>query len=428
MPVDQVREALSPADASNLVFDAHDQVNVFLMAGVLGRGGFVGPDGEADLEALRAELARTLEGASPQLRRFRQRVSRSGRRLVWQECAPDLGWHVRQVEAVAGAAGLGELAGDLMTRPLPLDRPLWELLVVTGAGTGPGVVFRVHHAVADGVGVVGLVQHLFGRLPEPRAATQGVRPVPAPRRRASLRVAVARVLSVFRLAVPRTVLLGPIGPRRGMGFTQVDLASLGAGARSAGATLNDALLAAVAPALEAALEAAGAPVLQPVPVSVPVALPERGTSGNAVGVMLVRLPTGVSDLRERLARISALTSAGKAEARAQGTFELTRSQLGSRVYAFLAQRQRFIAAFVTNVRGPAERLFIAGAPLELAWPVVPLQGNVRFGVAAFSYAGRLFCTVHVDAAHLDATVAERALTLELQRIVTLGEAAGDTSA
>ena len=154
MPVDQVREELSAADASNLVFDAHDQVNVFLMAGLLGTGGFVGPGGEVDLEALRAELARTLGAASPALRRFRQRVDRSGRRLVWQDCVPDLGWHVRQVEAVAGAAGLAGLAGELMTRPLPLDRPLWELLVVPGAGPGPGVVFRVHHAVADGVGVV----------------------------------------------------------------------------------------------------------------------------------------------------------------------------------------------------------------------------------------------------------------------------------
>ena len=60
----------------------------------------------------------------------------------------------------------------------------------------------------------------------------------------------------------------------------------------------------------------------------------------------------------------------------------------------------------------ATGLAISGAPVTHAWPVTPIQGNVRLGVAALSYAGRLACTVHADAEALDARAVARALAAE----------------
>jgi hypothetical protein len=156
------------------------------------------------------------------------------------------------------------------------------------------------------------------------------------------------------------------------------------------------------------------------PASIPVALPDRGNSGNAVGVMMVPLPLNEPDLGARSRCIAQVTTAAKTEAREQGTYELTRSRWGTRVFALLARRQRFIALFVTNVRGPEQRLSLDGAPLERAWPVTPIQGNVRLGVSAISYAGRLECVAHVDAEALDAAAVERALEDELARVCQLG--------
>jgi len=221
---------------------------------------------------------------------------------------------------------------------------------------------------------------------------------------------------VIRPTVARTVLLGPIGPRRGVAFVDDDLGAVSAGAKRVGATVNDALLAAVAGGAEAALREAGQPVPPVLPASVPVALPGgHGRSGNAVGVMLARLPTGVADAADRMVRIAAVTREAKEAARDQGSFELTRSRWGSRIFARLARRQRFIALFVTNVRGPERPLAVAGAPLLRAWPVAPIQGNVRLGVAAMSYAGRLEVAVHADADALNAAVLGRALAAELRR-------------
>lgn len=309
------------------------------------------------------------------------------------------------------------------------DRPLWELLVVPGAASdGPGLVLRIHHAVADGVVGVAMLGALLdertgsdrhdGGSPADPAARQSP-PVPPPRpsrrrRAASLLTGLTRVTAVLRATVPPTALLGPIGRHRGVAFAEIDVAPLTLAARSRGATVNDALLAAVAVAAKAALTSAGHPVPPVLPASVPVTLPDHRGSGNAVGVMLVELPTGEEDRGRRLGCIAARTSAAKADARARGTLEVTRTRWSARLFARMARHQHFVALFVTNVRGPRDRLSLGGAPLGRAWPVTPLQGNVRLGVSALSYAGRLGCTVHVDGDVLDADLLARVLQDELE--------------
>lgn len=409
-------ERLTAADASNVVLDAADQVNVFLLAGLLGVGGFVHPGGRLDLDRLRGEIgARLRDPSVRELSRFSERIATRQGRLVWERCELDLAWHVRVADRVSGLAGLAELCASLMGRQLPADRPGWELLVVPGAsGEAPGVVFRAHHAIADGVAAVRLAESLFG-TPGAAAPPSG-RHLSTPPRRAWWRTAAAgvvRVAAMLRHTVPRTVLLGPIGASRSVGFAETDLASLAEAARRAGGTVNDALLAGVAAATAAGLRAGGHPVPAVLPASVPVALPDRAGSGNAVGVMMVPLPTDEPVTATRIGRIASSTRAAKDEARAAGTYELTRTRLGSRLFAWLARRQRFVVAFVTNVRGPAGVLAIGGAPLEHAWPVTPIQGNVRLGVSALSYRGRLACAVHTDADALDAALVAEELGREL---------------
>ncbi|MDF2574506.1 MAG: hypothetical protein K0S05_1418 [Agromyces sp.] len=433
------RERLSAADASNIEIDAPDQVNAFLMAGVLAPGGPVGRDGAVDLPALRAALAERV----PALPRLAQRVVPDGRVLVWEAAPIEFERHVRQIEAVDGHAGFEALCARLMVTPFPIDRPLWEVLVVPGVAPGrAGMVLRIHHAMADGVAAVRLVEELLrphemsvtdvssradatgASVTAPAAAPAAPAPATLPRRglRARLRTLASgweRTIAVFRRAVPRTVLLGPIGPRRGVAFVDTPLEALAAGASTAGATVNDALLAAAAAAAEAALRARGEPVPPALPASVPVALRERGRSGNAVGVMLVPLPTGEADPAERLRRIAELTRVRKEDARARGQFELTRTRFGSRLFKRFVRYQRLIVMFVSNVPGPRHPLALAGAPLERVWPLGALQGNVRLGLAALSYDGMLRCAVHCDADALPADVFAETLHEQFARIAAL---------
>lgn len=420
------RERLSPADASNIVMDAPDQVNVFLMAGVLAAGGPVSPDGEVDLALLRSEIARLV----PAVPRMSQRVVRERHRFAWETVPLDLEQHVRPADVVDGRRGFEDLCARLMVTPLPLDRPLWELLLVPGvAPARVGMVLRIQHAMADGLAAVHLVEELLRSgapsVPAEPVPADAAAPAPAaarPSLRARLRTLASgweRTVAILRPAVPRTVLLGPIGPRRGVAFVDAPLEPVAEGAASAGATVNDAILAAAVAAAEAALRARGEPVPPAIPVSVPVALAERGRSGNAVGVMLVPLPTGEPDPARRLRRIAELTRARKADARSRGSFELTRTRFGVRLFKMSVRHQRLIAMFATNVPGPRHPLALAGAPLERAWPLAAIQGNVRLGVAALSYAGALGCAVHCDADAVSADVFARALADEFERIAAL---------
>lgn len=394
---------------------------MFLVAGLLAPGGFVSLEGVADIETLRSAIRERLaDCGDTALRRLVQRVRPDRHGFVWETCDVDVNQHVRLTEPVDGQHGLARLCAGLMTSPLTIDRPLWEVLVVPGASaTAPGVVVRFHHAVSDGTGAVGLLEQLFGADAEPspgeRPRGRGRRARPSLTRLVS---GIRRVAAVLRASVPRTVLLGPISTHRGAAFVDVPLDAVSRGAKAHGGTVNDALLAAVSRAVEDCLVAAGQPVPATIPASVPVALPDRSGTGNAVGVMRVALPTGEPDPAVRIARIAATTRTAKAEARAQGTFELTRSRLGSRVFGWLARRQRLVALFVTNVRGPQRPMSLCGAPLVTAWPLTPIQGNVRLGVSALSYAGRLGCAVHVDTDALDAELLSRTLRDQLSRIAS----------
>jgi hypothetical protein len=217
-----------------------------------------------------------------------------------------------------------------------------------------------------------------------------------------------------------TVLLGERSAHRSAVFLDADLGALEARVRPAGATVNDALLAAVASGYEAALRAAGERVPDVLPVSVPVALARTGSSANQVGVMLVALPLGEPSADERLRLITAQTRAEKARARGQGTLEFMRGPLGALAMNRIARRQHLVAGFVTNVPGPSSTLYLAGAAVDALWPVAVIAANVRLGVAAVSYAGRLRCSVQFDTGVVPGEAFAEAMSTELARLCAPG--------
>ena len=405
--------ALEPADEANLVLDHAGQVNVFLVAGLLAPGGFVSPAGELDMAALRAVVGRRVGELAP----LRQVPVRAGRRHVWRDREPDLGLHVRRVESIAGRDDLERLCGELMTEPLPLTRPLWELLVAP-TPRGAGMVLRIHHALADGVAAADLIRRMLGD-PQTRAAATAPTPTTPPRARPRDRVVravvgVQRTLTTLAArGLPETLLLGARSARHGVVFADADLDRIRATAHRADATVNDAVLAVAAAGYRAALGQSGGPMLRELPVSVPVALTRHGDSRNQVGIMMIRLPMDDAPPHDIIARIADQTRAQKLDARRQGTLELMRGPVGARVMDRIAHRQHLVGGFVTDVPGPEHELVLAGAPLTQLWPVAVLAANVRLGMAAVSYAGRLCIGVHFDAGYIDGAVVAPAVRRRL---------------
>ena len=425
-------ERISPIDAATLGISVHGgQPYLITLAGVLGPGDLVDAAGRPDAAAIRRLLAGRIGGVPG----LAQRAVLRDDAWWWEPRDPDLAAHVRIEEPAPGTRGFEAVCGRLLMRPLPPDRPLWEIVLVPGARPGGcGIVIRFHHVIADGAHAVALVEELFDPVEddsgepfgEPAAssaaapiagpadapaaaptAAPAAAPTAAPSRPPSRTAVLAyRIRQFVRPWIRSRTLLGPLGPRRDAAGASVDLDRLHHAAHAAGGTIGDAFLAAVGRGLAHAMRAAGERVPATITVSQPVRLASRDGQLNSVGVMLVPVPLG-GTMPDAMRRIARTTTAAKPVARAAGT--VIRSPRAARGFDAFARHQHLIAAVVSNVPGPSRRLALAGSPLVELLPLGPLAGNVRIGVTAASYDGRFWLAVVTDADHVigAAEVADR---------------------
>jgi diacylglycerol O-acyltransferase / wax synthase len=382
--------------------------------------------------------------------RLRQRLRRAppgcGRPFWADDPAFDLRYHVRQrpCPLPGDERALLQVAVAVTGEPLSRSRPLWSATFVTGlAGGGTGLVLVMNHVLADGIGGLAVLAGLVDGIPgRPRGDSRAASfPVPAPRVRALAADAwAARARGLAHPArsarairqgltelggarpprrLPPTSLNRPVGPRRRIDVVAADLAAVSALGHACGGTVNDVILAAVAGALRDLLASRGehlALVMASVPVSARPAA-AAGQLGNQVGVMPVALPAD-GGLAGRVTRIAAITRDRKSAARGTSAAllgPLFRLLAAAGLLRWFFGRQRLIHTFATNLRGPAEPVTFAGAPVQAVIPIPAMTGNVTVTFAALSYAGTLRITVMSDPGRVpDVAVLTSALRRELR--------------
>ena len=362
--------------------------------------------------------------AVPRLRRALRSTPPGCGRPVWVD---DPGFDVgRQTEVVACPApgdeqALLAVAAAAVTTPLPRERPLWRITVVTDLAGGRAALIAVfHHVLADGIGGLAVLAHLVDGAP-PAAPTPGF-PEPSPstaalaadawrgRARAvgglgrsvrRLRAAVAQLRGPGGEARPEpSSLNAPTGPHRAFRIARSPVADLRRVAHARDATINDVVLTAVAGALHDLVHARGENVERFV-LSVPMSSRTEASAdalGNEVGVVPLELP-GAGPWPERLAEVVAATRAAKARPRAAtGTVinPVFRTLAALRLFHRFIDRQHLVHTFTTNVHGPDEPLRLLDAPITEAVPLAVVTGNVTVSFAALSYAGDLAITVIAD--------------------------------
>ena len=168
--------------------------------------------------------------------------------------------------------------------------------------------------------------------------------------------------------------------------------------------MNDLLLAAVTGGLRQLLLARGDDVDRLIlRTSVPAAVRE---GRQASGILLVDLPVRERDPLRRLAAVHRVTAEQKRRLTA-ATPDITDVMHLPLPLARLGMRwlRRFggtrVSLFVTDVPGPVQPLWLAGARLLEAVPVAPLVQHVGLCVAALSYAGELAMSVQADGSVTD---------------------------
>lgn len=342
----------------------------------------------------------------------------------------DLDYHVRHAR-LPGPGTLEQLERHIADQhALPLDRgrPLWELHVIEGHAGGKLVVYaKVHHAALDGQGAGALYQTLMDATPhapapsrpehaaQPEAApsTTGllssavlhsvrqaydlVRNVPA-----HLRAAVSLRSSRPALA-PRSVFNATITGERQYAMMGVPLDEMARAGKAFGSTINSALLAVVSGALRRYLLPGEALPGRSMVAGVPVSLRTResGHLSNQVGMWFVQLATDEEDPAARMRHIVTNTKAmrlGVSRARTLMLTDLPSFGLPWLMEGAIALvgRARLADALpmpvnlvVSNVSGPQQSLYLAGARVESAYPVAIVTHGLALNVTAQSYCGTL---------------------------------------
>jgi WS/DGAT/MGAT family acyltransferase len=440
-----ITDRLSALDASFIWFErpgapAHiGSVATFEAAPLLRRSG------RLRLDEIRRRIEARLDPL-PRLRRRLATVPYDLDRPFWVD-DPDfaIARHVteRRLPPPGDDATLRRVAGELLSEVLPRDRPLWDLHVLTGLDGGRvGLVQRIHHALVDGVSGVDLAALVLDLEPDvpapppPPARTVAPLPDDAALVNAGLRHRAADPLRLARAAAhtarhpaglagalrtvarglgpaladgglaPHSSLNGPLLGGRRLAWLRTDVASARAAGHRAGATLNDVVLAAVTGGLRRLLLDRGETLPHDAVLKalVPVSLRSAGdhdATGNLVGAIYAPLPLGIGDPARRLIAVAEAMRRCKSrpEADALGVVLAAADALPPFAARWLTgtfNHQPFVNLVVTNVPGPPCPLYLAGARMLEAYPVVPLAANLTVGVAVLSYDGSLAIALTAD--------------------------------
>jgi len=374
--------------------------------------------------------------------RYRQRILRAPMNLahpVWVDDPNfDLGAHVgREVLPPPGdGAALRKLVMRILSRPLDMRRPLWEVTIITGLRNDRVVIVnRAHHAMVDGVSSVDIITLLLDTSEEiykpdppesewkPRTAPtrwQLVRPVlwNVGARRKDERSLVPAVWNTTRvpwksvltlsgkMVSPRPELFfnRRIGTQRSGRGLKVPLSAFKALKEQFGCTVNDAVLAVVSDGLYRWFKARGERVPEKVRVFCPVSVrgDTPGRIGNQVSGMVLELPTGDLTIEQRLRKIKVTTGDLKRPRQAVAADKLagladwappTLLVLAGRL---MSNPQGGANINVTNVPGPQFPLYSGGAQLLEVWPFAPLYPSMGLGIAIVSYNGEAYFGLTAD--------------------------------
>ncbi len=364
--------------------------------------------GQLDTDQLRASIAGRLDRA-PRLRL--RLANRDGE--PWWVPDPELDLTAHVVES--GPAGAGDDAGlraavaGIFAQHLDRSRPLWRIDVIRGlAGGRSALVWRIHHALADGMTAMAMARAvLWDDAPAsaPRA-TAGPHPHAQPRPAGPATTGRLRLLSDLRSAAReapqpwhRSPFDGHIDARRSVAFSTAGLPALRrVGHATGGATVNDAVLTVVAGALHRWLEAHHGQ-LGAIRVKVPVSLhnaagPEHdGDPGNLDSFFCLDLPLGAADPLDRLAAIRHATKVRKRGHDAQHLDACMRELARVPPLGHFAERvlshARSFALNVSNVPGPRQPVQVLGRPVVAMYSLAEIGAHHALRIAVVSLAGRL---------------------------------------
>ncbi len=320
-------------------------------------------------------------------------------RHVLPASGPDAG-------AALDQAGLRKLVAELFERHLERDRPLWRMDVAQLRDGDTAIVWRIHHALADGVASMRYASILlWDDAPELRAAPHELARTHEHDERRRIGHLAGFLRREFR---PRhSPFDGTIGTRREVAFSAVSLSELRRASRAvAQATVNDAVLSILAGSLRNWIDDHHGH-LGTVRVRVPVSLHHEGDdAANHDSYFSVGLPLYEPDPVARLRIVHRRTTDRKTAHDAQRMDVLLHelSGVSPRLEQFCARVQsspREFALCVSNVPGPPAPVRVLSVPVHTIHTLAEIGQRHALRVSVISLAGSLCFGFCADPALVD---------------------------
>jgi WS/DGAT/MGAT family acyltransferase len=431
------RERMSSVDTAWLRMDSPG--NLMMIVGIYEFGG------EMDYGRLR-EL---IQQRFCVHRRFRSKVVQDATGYHWEEDDDfDLDLHVVRT-ALPGKGTTEDLkrfAGRMASTALDPSRPLWQFQLVDNYNGGQAMVVRIHHCIADGIALIGVLLAMTSQDPienlvdapvapgRPRGPTSDWEALLRPLTDVTVKAIDAtgdvatRVLQAYSAMLDDPESLGetageyariaaqvakdaaaialmdndsvtslkglPSGSKVVAWNDPLPLDDVKAVGKALGCSVNDVLLASVAGAVRAYLvergeDVAGCEVRAMVPVN--LRDPKKWQDlGNKFGLVPLLLPVGIENPIARVFEVQRRMTELKTSYQAVlamallGVVGLAPRTLQKQTLDFLARKATTV---MTNVPGPQQPLYMAGAQIRRMMFWVPQSGDIGVGVSILSYAG-----------------------------------------
>ena len=352
------------------------------------------------------------------------------------------------VEPPGGQVELEALAGHIFSRMLDRRKPLWEIHVVDGLKDGRGaLIWRLHHALADGISGTRLLEVFLDSTPEGSPARRRPQhrltqpPSGAPTDGISGVVnttldglitaekgllgfahallgdlkqegskGLLNLLPELLVSVERLPFNKPCGEGRKFCWAEFDMAEVQAIREAVGGRVNDVILTVLTRALARYVQLHGQSIVKRfVRIVCPISMRKPGQDeslGNRISFMVVALPMDVPDPAEMLRAIAARTEAMK-HSGAAALFGLVGTCIAKAPASLQALFWWGLPELIlpvplfnmicTNLPGPSTPLYAIGRRMIAAYPQVPTGYDLGVNCAVESYDGKLFFGLVADA-------------------------------
>jgi diacylglycerol O-acyltransferase / wax synthase len=388
------------------------------------------------------KLIDTLENRLLRFDRFRQKISIKNNTPYWED---DAAFNIKNhlffadIDTNQPYKILQQQVSRLMSEPLDYTKPLWDAHIYNLSNGQSAIVFRLHHAIADGVALIRVLFSLTGESSKAsiekiekskgfswksiplikqikdtydsgEKVIQGIKntfrnPEIIKEQLGHLSDVTKDVMSIFTdKDITGSFYKGEFSDSKIAAWSvPVDLITMKKLGKKYGATLNDVLLALMTGAVRKHLTKHKQPVNDGLRIVIPVNIRDMSEEivlHNEIGFISLELPVHLKNFKSRLKYINVKTSLLK-----NSPEPLLLSKLMEIVADYLSkdQKNKFasfmatkIGAVITNVPGPRNPVYLSGIKVSDIYCWIPHTAPLGVGLSMLSYNNKVTTGMIID--------------------------------